>query len=213
MLEKINLSRFVCNVVRQMIVDGELAADSRINEVQLAQRLEVSRTPLREGLTALVSEGALEHLPRRGFFVRPLSVAEFRSLYSIRALLDPEALRLAGLPPADRLERLRLLNQELRSETDVEERIRIDDSWHLELLADCPNPVLLDLIRQFISRTRRYELAYYRDEQNLKISTADHDAIIAALESGELETACEHLHRNMTNGIQPILDWLQERTR
>jgi DNA-binding GntR family transcriptional regulator len=206
-----NLSDRIRTVVREMIVNGDLAPDSRINEVHLADRLQVSRTPLREALTALLAEGALTSISRRGSFVRPLSVDEFRHIYPIRALLDPEALRLSGLPSPGRMARLRLLNERLRREPDVDARIRLDDEWHLELIADCPNPILLDLIRQFMLRTRRYELAFYKDTRNLEISITDHRRVITAAARGDLDGAIEALKANLTSGIAPIVDWLKKR--
>lgn len=208
-----NLSEELRGLIREQIVDGELPADSRINEVRLAESLGVSRTPLREALTGLVAEGALFTVPRRGFFVKALSAAEFESIYPIRALLDPEALRLSGLPSRGRIARLESLNRRLHQTAKVERRIELDDAWHLELVADCPNPVLLQLIREFILRTRRYELAFYRDRRNLEISTADHDRVIAACKRRDMEGALEALGDNLTSGIGPILEWLAERSR
>jgi hypothetical protein len=101
-----NLSGPVADRLREMIVDNRLQAGERINEVHLSARLGVSRTPLREALIRLEAEGALASFPRSGFFVRPLTLAEFEQIYPMRALLDPEALRLAGLPSPKRLERL-----------------------------------------------------------------------------------------------------------
>lgn len=206
-----NLSDEMRALVRQMIVNGKLAADTRINEVQLAARLGVSRTPLREALKGLVAEGALASEPRRGFFVRPLSVEEFQHLYPIRGILDPEAFRLAGLPSAERVARLERINQNLRAERNVAERIRLDDAWHLELIADCGNPVLIDLIRQFARRTRRYELAFYRDGKNLEISTADHDRLIRSARRRDMAGAMVALRDNLCSGIEPILSWLWDR--
>jgi len=203
-----NLSDRIRSIVRELIVDGRLAPDSRINEVHLAAQLEVSRTPLREALIGLVAEGALTSIPRRGFFVRPLTVEEFRHIYPIRGLLDPEAFRLSGLPSEEQISRLKRLNREMRQESDIEERIRLDDEWHLDLIANCPNPVLLDLIRQFMMRTRRYELAFYRDDCNLETSIGDHGRVILAAEAGDLDAAIEALRINMTSGIEPILTWL-----
>ena len=93
-----NLSDSVVLRLRNMIVDGQLAAGARINEVHLSQQLGISRTPLREALARLAQEGALRSVARIGYFVRPLTVEEFDQLYDIRPILDPEALRLAGLP-------------------------------------------------------------------------------------------------------------------
>jgi len=204
-----NLSDQIRAVVRQRIIEGDLAPDSRINEVHLAAELQVSRTPLREALTGLVAEGALTSIPRRGFFVRPLSAEEFRHIYPIRALLDPEALRLAGLPSPQRIARLERLNQRMEAAATAEERIHLDDAWHLELLADCPNPVLLELIQQFMLRTRRYELAYFRDPRHVQTASDDHRRLLVAAQGGDLEGAIEALRRNLTGGMAPILHWLE----
>ena len=209
-----NLSDSVATTLREMIVDGRLAAGERINEVQLAARLGISRTPLREALGRLVAEGALTSSPRLGVYVCPLTVDEVEQIYPIRALLDPEALRLSGLPSPDRLERLERLNREIgeTAETiDPEAVIALDDAWHLELVADCPNATIVGLIEQFIRRTHRYELALMRGRPNVERAVADHGDILAALAAGRLDAACAALRHNMESGKAPIIAWLRER--
>jgi DNA-binding GntR family transcriptional regulator len=206
-----NISDSVANELRNMIVDGRLPAGERINEVHLSQQLGVSRTPLREALARLAQEGALRQVPRIGYFVRPLTLEEFEQIYAIRPLLDPEALRLAGLPSSDRMERLRAINDTIHRESDADRIIDLDDDWHLELIADCPNKVLIDLIRQFIQRTRRYEIALMREHRNVLVAIANHDTIMAALRRGDLEAACAALRTNLQTGRAPIVEWLTER--
>ena len=206
-----NLSADLAETLREMIADGRLAADSRINEVHLSAELGVSRTPLREALAALVAEGALEAKPRRGTFVRPLTKAEFLDLYKIRPLLDVGALRLAGIAPPSAQQRLRDLNERLHRAEGAMERIIIDDEWHLLLVEGCNNPVLLNLIHQFMLRTRRYELAYLRERENTDTAVDEHLAIMEALEHGDLEAACNALNQNLSSGIEPILAWLDQR--
>jgi DNA-binding GntR family transcriptional regulator len=179
--------------------------------VRLAQQLGVSRTPLREALSGLVAEGALIARPRLGYFVRPLTLEEFEQIYDIRPLLDPEALRLAGPPNAKRIARLEKLNADLARAKGLR-AIAIDDAWHDELLADCPNKVLLDLIQNTTARTRRYELALMREQKNVSVATEHHDRIIAALKSGDLAGACDALRQNMQSGRAPIVNWLKQKT-
>ena len=210
--ERANISEAAADAVRAMIVDGRLAPGDRINEVHLAAKLGVSRTPLREALSGLVSEGALTVRPRLGYFVRPLSLEEFEQIYDIRPLLDPEALRLAGVPSAKRIARLEKLNTQLRAAKGAA-AIEIDDAWHMELLAGCPNKVLIDLIQNFIVRTRRYELALMREQENVAVAMDDHEKIMAALKSGDLDAACLALKRNMQSGREPIVAWLTQRAR
>ena len=195
-----------------MIVDGRLAGGERVNEVHLAERLGVSRTPLREALNRLAHEGAIEARPRLGYFVRPLTVAEFEQVYDVRPILDPAALRLAGLASAPQLARLEKLNKKLGSARG-EAAIQLDDEWHLALLAHCPNRVLVELIENFMLRTRRYELAWMRDTKNVQRAANDHERILTALRANDLEAACEALAANMRSGRETIVAWLRGREK
>jgi len=210
---RLNMSAELANRLRDMIAWGELKAGERVNEVHLAKRMGVSRTPLREALTSLLAEEALYAIPRRGFFVQPLSRAEAEGIYPVRALIDPEALRLSGIPDHRRLDRLKALNEKLGRARKVSDRIEIDDDWHLLLIKECPNLVLLDLIRQFIRRTRRYEVAYLRETKHLQTTLGEHEAIMYALGRGDLKKACRCLEQNLSSSFEPVLAWLDKRER
>jgi DNA-binding GntR family transcriptional regulator len=208
-----NVSDSVALELRTMIVDGRLPDGERINEARLSEQLGVSRTPLREALARLVQEGALRSVPRIGYFVLPLTLEEFEQIYPIRALLDPEALRLAGLPSPDRMARLQEINDKIERAKDPDSVIDLDDSWHLELIAGCSNKVLIDLIRQFIQRTRRYEVGLMRERENVLVTVADHDSVIAALLERDLDAARAALRVNLQSGRLPIVQWLTEREK
>jgi DNA-binding GntR family transcriptional regulator len=210
-LNRPNISESTVVLLRKMIVDGVLPAGERVNEVHLAKTLGISRTPLREALGRLVAEGALTIVPRYGYYVCPLTLDEFQQIYQIRPILDPEALRLAGILSAERLDYLDEINQKIIEAADAEEIINLDDMWHLELLAGCPNRVLVDLIEQNIRRTRRYEMALMRERQNVRAASDEHQQIISALRAGNLEAACDALRRNMQSGFEPIAVWLKAR--
>jgi DNA-binding GntR family transcriptional regulator len=203
-----NISDELANRIRKMIVAGELPAGSRLNEVHLARDLGVSRTPLREAIARLLREDTLVTVPRIGAFVKPLAVEEFDQVYGIRNLLDPEALRLGGLASQQQLQRLERLNAKIGAATDPDTIIDLDDQWHLLLLEHCPNQVLLDLVRDFMRRTRRYELALMRERPHEAVATDTHAQIIAALRRGDLERAIATLKRNMESGREPIRSWL-----
>src|SRR5881397_2255809 len=125
-LERVSTTGAVADRVRMMIADGELEAGARINEVHLSRELGVSRTPLREALARLVPEGAVGHAPHIGYFVKPLTLAEFEPLYAMRAILDPAALGAAGVPSAERISSLWTLNARLEASTDVTETLNLD---------------------------------------------------------------------------------------
>lgn len=211
-IERANLADDVVTAVRDLILDGEVMDGERLNEVRLAERLGVSRTPLREALQRLVADGFVAQVPRRGFFVRPLSLDEAEQIYPIRAILDPEALALAGLPPASTIEALTRLNGKLARAGEPLKVIALDEEWHRRLLEHCPNRVLLDLIESFMARTRRYEVAYFRETEHVEVAGEEHRRILESLEAGDLDAACRRLRQNMQTAVDPILAWLGRRT-
>jgi DNA-binding GntR family transcriptional regulator len=210
-LDRPNLSREVADAVRLRVVRGAIPPGIRINEVHLAAELGVSRTPLREALMTLVAEGSIDVEPRRGFFARPLTADEFRQIAPIRAVLDPAALEMAGIPARPRLEQLRKINRRLEAAREPERIIALDDEFHLQLLASCGNEVLLGIIRQFMARTHRYELVLMNEGGNVERASRDHADILAALAAGDLRRACTALRRNMQSGTETMLAWLAGR--
>jgi DNA-binding GntR family transcriptional regulator len=198
--------------VREAVHDGTLPDGERVNEVHLAEKLGVSRTPLREALNRLVSEQILTLRPRHGYSVPAMTLAGFEAEYAIRPILDVAALELAGLPAREALDEIDRLNQAILAEQTIAGRIDADDAFHLKLLAHCPNPVLLDLIRHMMLRTRRYEFAYFRECRPFLSMADEHARIIVALRRGDLLAACDALRSNLTSGLDPIRVWLSARS-
>jgi len=213
MIDRPNLADTVADAIRAMIVDGRLADGERINEVQISALLGVSRTPLREALNRLSAEGSLNPRPRHGYFVTPLTEDDFVQVYDLRPILDPAALKMAGLPSPAQLDRLEALNKKLAALQKPERAIECDDDWHRELLAHCPNRVLVDMIESLIRRTRRYELALMREQKHIIRAAETHTMILAALRKGDLARACTALEQNMREGRKPVLAWLQSRAK
>lgn len=207
------ISFAIAREVRARIISGELPPGTRINEVHLARALDVSRTPLREALTRLAGEAFVDARPNRGFFVRPLSVAEVTQLYPIRARLDPWALKLAGIPDAATLRELAEINRQIsRSAGDAVQVVDLDDRWHERVLSACPNPALLELIRQMMWRTRRYELLYFRTPSHVADAVRTHAKILASLNRGQLAAACQQLEHNMREASPALLRAVEEAT-
>jgi DNA-binding GntR family transcriptional regulator len=167
---------------------------------------------LREALNRLIAEGAISRSPNLGYSVKPLTLEEFEPLYGMRPILEPAALALAGLPWPDKLARLRQINERIETARNPERALDLDDSWHRELISGCPNPLLLNLIAQYMRLTRRYEIALMRERREFLAAGISHRAVFAALRKHDLTAACEALRHNLTRGAAPIAAWLKERT-
>jgi DNA-binding GntR family transcriptional regulator len=101
MLDRSTLRDQAVDVLRALIVTGEIPVGERVNEVELASMLGISRGPLREGIQRLGAEGLIEFRQNRGAFVREVSLEDVRQMYELREVLEVKAARLAALRATD----------------------------------------------------------------------------------------------------------------
>ncbi|HET7621559.1 MAG TPA: GntR family transcriptional regulator [Gemmatimonadaceae bacterium] len=201
----------VRQIVLERILSGELPPGSRITESRLAAELGVSRTPLREALFNLESEGFVRSDLARGFSVAPLSVREVRESYPILQTLEVLALRSIGQLAATSAPELRQINEKLAAVAgDSAGGQLVDHEWHEALLAACPNRRLLDLIARLKETVSRYERLYMRDESLARASVAQHLRVIEALEANDLSGAVRELEENWRFALETLLVRLGE---
>ncbi|CAN5506102.1 GntR family transcriptional regulator [soil metagenome] len=187
---------------------GEVAPGQGINEVQLAAELGVSRTPLREALIALESEGQIESENGKGFRFVPLTAHEFEELAPVMATLEGLALELS---PVDKLTKLGHRLAELAAAFDqevVEHALVVtkDDEWHGVMLSVCPNRRLLDVITSVRQAFHRYESLLVPNDVMVKRVAAEHAAIAQHISDGDVPAAVAALKENWMNGMRRIVD-------
>jgi DNA-binding GntR family transcriptional regulator len=211
MISRRLLREDVHSAVITLILSGDLEPGARINESQLAVRLGVSRTPLREALHRLEQEGFLRSEPSQGFIVHPLTEREVRDLYPVLWTLEGAALQEAMKHGGVDLERLKLLDTErLAWREDPVREYDIDVEWHSELVKNCQNALMLDLIRYVKQIARRY---LRLDIERLDAAIAGHRRIIAALEEDDVDGAVEELKHHWTHGMEATLSWVEKPPR
>lgn len=199
----------------RLLTGGELPPGSRIKEVELAERLGVSRTPLREALMSLEREGFIESRPSRGFTVLPLTVEEVRETYPIIWSLERLAIEQAADSSLD-LRGLRALNRELARATDPDRIKELDSAFHGGLVAAAGNARLTQLLDSVKAVADRYEgaafvMVYGRDEEMIRISRRQHTAIVAACARGDRAAAARLIEQHWRIGMEAIADWLESR--
>jgi DNA-binding GntR family transcriptional regulator len=187
---------------------GAVSPGEGINEVTLAAELGVSRTPLREALIALESEGQIESQSGRGFRFVPMRAREFEELGPIMASLEGLALELSPVQDLKEIGgRLRRMAEEF--DADLAEHSTImtrDDEWHEVLLSSCPNRRLLQLVAGVRQAFHRYESLLVPDSVMVARVAAEHRVIAERLEDGDVEGARTALTENWVNGTRRILE-------
>ncbi|HEX5632752.1 MAG TPA: FCD domain-containing protein [Gemmatimonadales bacterium] len=187
---------------------------TRVRDTDLAGRLGVSRTPVREALLDLVRLGLLRADHQRGFRVAPLDAAEVRELGQMLGALEALALRLAPAQPAGTVEELRTLLAALEAARgDARRVLDANEAWHERLVRECPNARLLARLAELRLGVRRYVYAYLTDAGRLGLATGGHRRVVEALGRGEREEAARRLEEQLVSGTDELGGWLERRAQ
>lgn len=179
--------------LREDILAGRLAPGARLVEAELVLRSGTSRVTLREAFRILAQEGLLDLSPHRGASVRALSDQELRELFGVRAAIEAFAAGVAARrrdPGAMR--GLRDFTTRMRaavSRGDMAGYGRLAAEFHAALVAAGDNAILAGMYAQIRTRLSRYQAAMSRVPQLPQTSIAEHEAILAAIASGDAAAA------------------------
>ena len=139
--EPIQLTLRAAALIRGMVFDGELLPGEKVRQVELAERIGVSRSPLREALRILESEGLLSYEMNRGYVVARLEPSDVAELYHMRALLEHELMMSIARPGKDVLDVLEKHNETMMAairQEDIAEIMRANRDFHLTIFELSP---------------------------------------------------------------------------
>ncbi|WP_405994851.1 GntR family transcriptional regulator [Streptomyces sp. NBC_00986] len=181
-----------------------------LSEQDLADRIGVSRTPIREALLMLAAEDLVELVPKRGARVAPLTGREVRELMELRGMVEryaAERLVAAGRVP---LEELRSLLEQQRALTGAEEAhefITVDHRFHASLVSAVGNTLLdrhYDGLRS--RQVRAGVVAVFNQQGRQKVVLDEHEAIVDALAAGDAQAACAAIDHHLQSTLKVLLD-------
>ena len=178
-------SETIFDDVERLILDGTFADGDRLDEVQLATRFSVSRTPIREAFQRLAVSGLVEHIPRRGVFVRHPGAVELIEMFEVMAELEATCARLAALRiEEDALHALRAANdrcQDAVSKGDSNRFYDENETFHHLIYHNAGNSFLEGECRRLHNRLKPFRRMQLRAPGRLKQSMAEHEAILEHL--------------------------------
>jgi len=189
-------------IIRRLVIDFRFRPDERINEVQLAARLNLSRTPIREALNRLASEGFFIVAPNRGFFFRALEIDDLMQLFELRGVIETGAFRLACTRWRDRelgeLERFWEEAQQRYKCGDPDEILGLDESFHLRLAALSGNEEIVRSVEAVNARIRFIRRIQIERGHRNPAMMHDHSRLVAALRKRDAELGCKILHNHIS---------------
>lgn len=209
MIHQEPLKNQITKALWQLIIDGNIAPNAPMREIQLAELLNISRTPLREALQQLEWEGIVVSEPRKGFSLANFSESDVLEIYPLRAKLEAFALELSGIPSKKVIDELVKLNSKIHKAKSPKKVVELDEQWHLLLISNCANMRLLKMIKVLHRQSQRYEYAYMTLNKTIENSTEQHDKIITHLQGGQLQKATKLFAQNNLIGVDALIHWLQ----
>jgi DNA-binding GntR family transcriptional regulator len=182
----------VLQALRELILGGDLTPGARLGEVELAERLGVSRTPVREALSRLAAEGLVDLQANRGARVATWTVAELEGVFDLRSTLEPQltAFAVPNAAPADveELDDLAHRMVEVGSpgpEQNLDALVPLNRAFHDRLVALADHPTLATALAGAIHPPIVLRNFHAYDEASLRRSLAHHVEIVAALRAGD----------------------------
>jgi DNA-binding GntR family transcriptional regulator len=212
-LDRTNLADEIATNLRELIISGELTPGTRIIEAEVASQLGVSRGPLREALRILETEGLLESIPGRGSFVIQTSKRDIQELYSLRCILEEEAMRLAidngTKDDFDRLQKTVESMLKAAEEQRQREVSEFDYQFHSQIWEIADHILLRNVLESITIQVRMYLAVQTQLYEDLPDGVFDHQLILQALRNSEKDTAVQLLKDHLELAAQVVLDYFE----
>ncbi len=198
--------------LRDMIVEGDLAAGERLNDAKLAALLQVSRTPIREAIKLLANEGLVELLPGRGARVAGLALETIGDMFEVIAGLERHACELAAerMSPVtfDALQRKHERMVRCFSNGERRAYFKLNHEIHLGLVAASENTILQGLHATLIARARRARYAALELPARWAEAMGEHEALMTALRARDARRAGDIMQAHDRRTAKAILERL-----
>ena len=201
-IARIPLHEEVTNRIRDMIVESKLAPGERIQEMQLAQQLGVSRTPIREALKVLTSEGLVELLPLRGAIVKVFTDKDARDMLDVIALIEAFAGERACQADAARIDAVIDMHRRMRALYDKRQRLEyfvLNQQIHEALVALADNDTLSQTHATLSKRMRSLRYSGNSGAENWAAAMAEHERMIDALARRDAAALSQAMREHIQN--------------
>lgn len=206
----------VFNTLRKAILNGELVPGQRLMEISLANKLGVSRTPVREAIKRLEQEGLVVIVQRKGAEVAGISGSQLRDVLEVRLALEELAGELACLRITEEdIELLRSMNQVFLKQINnpnvqASEIAKADVEFHSVIYNSTNNMRLIQMVNDFSQQMYRYRLEHIKELKDRNILALEHEDIIAAVSARDVAWTREAIRRHINKQEKAIIRKLKE---
>lgn len=211
-----SLTSAVADKIRDQIIRGEIQEGAQLRQDAIANQFQVSRIPVREALRQLDAEGLIAIVPNRGAIVPALSPDDVEELFSIRALLEPEVLKLSipNLTEDDFSEAAAVLREyvsELRRDDHVSSWGRLNWQFHSILYSRANQPRFMAIIRNVNNNGERYTRLQLYLTHGMKRANEEHHQILELCRQRDVRAACQLLRQHIRYAGESLRKALEQK--
>ncbi len=206
----------VAHRLRQMLVENRIAPGAKLNERELSDELNVSRTPLREAIKMLAAEGLVELLPNRGAIAVELTEGDVLNTFEVMAGLEAQSGELAALRITDgELIEIKAMHYEMLAaytRSDLPTYYRLNASIHSAINTAAKNPVLTATYKQVNARLQALRFRSNQDGEKWKAAVREHEQMISALSARDPVAMRAVLMSHLINKRDVVIEQLRAAT-
>lgn len=197
------LREIVFENLREAILEGKLDPGQRLMEIQLAEQLGVSRTPVREAIRKLELEGLVIMVPRKGAYVADVSLKDIMEVLEIRTVIEGLAASLAAERMTDdELDKLEMICYQFKQcyqKDDIDGMIQKDIEFHDVIFTATRNSKLNTIAQSIIEQIYRFRVRYISEYDKAKELVEEHQAILEAISQRDADKAYDKAIRHIEN--------------
>ena len=213
MNEYLPLRDVVFNTLRQAILRGELKPGERLMEIQLANKLGVNRTPIREAIRKLELEGLVLMIPRKGAEVAEITEKSLRDVLEVRRALEELAVELVCEKiTEEQIQDLKDAAEEFKESLESGDITRIaeaDVKFHDVIYMATDNQKLIQLLNNLREQMYRYRVEYLKRSDFHQQLIDEHEEIIETIESGQKDRAVQVVCQHVDNQVEAVMDTIR----
>ena len=203
----------VAQALRQMLVENRIAPGAKLNERELSEVLNVSRTPLREAIKMLAAEGLVELLPNRGAIAVELTEADVLNTFEVMAGLEAQSGELAALRVTDdELQEIKAMHYDMLAaytRRDLPAYYRLNANIHSAINTAAKNPVLTATYKQVNTRLQALRFRSNQDGDKWKAAVKEHEQMISALQARDPVAMRTVLMSHLLNKRDVVIEQLR----
>lgn len=207
----------VFNTLREAILRGDLVPGERLMELQLAAKLGVSRTPIREAIRMLEQEGLAITIPRKGAIVAGMTEKDMQDVLEIREALEELSVQVAcDKITEEEVARLRENMENFEDSLksgDLKRMAEADVEFHDVIYQATDNPKLINMLNNLREQMYRYRVEYLKNPSNHEQLLREHEAIYRGIMEKDKDAVTEMIRKHISNQVDVVKNIIREQEK